>query len=196
MVSYGRRVLTESSPSTVSDGNDAIPAHASRQWSAVRRQAARLILRSSIDSEGGNEPSHESTETSDAAASPQVSVGTPTLLVGEREHRLYVLKLDKIDYIESEGNYVKFHVGNAEYISRDSVKRLSTALAGSGFVRIERSLLINVRAILFAQRLGRGSYAFTLGSGSCLRSGAKYREEILRVIPLAQVSGRRSSATP
>lgn len=116
----------------------------------------------------------------------------PQLLLGERERRFYVLKPDKIDYIESHGNYVKFHAGNAEYICRDSVKRLAGSLADSGFVRIERSLVINTRSILYVQRLGRGTYAFTLLNGACLHSGAAYREEILRVLPLAQVSSTRS----
>jgi DNA-binding LytR/AlgR family response regulator len=110
----------------------------------------------------------------------------PDVLVGEREHRLYVLPTEKIDYIEAHGNYVKLHAGNAEYISRDTVKRLESALLQRGFLRIERSLLINVRAILYAQRLGRGTYAFTLSSGQRLCSGATYRATILQVLPLAQ----------
>lgn len=111
----------------------------------------------------------------------------PRMLVGERQHRLYVLDADKIDYVESHGNYVKFHVGRCDYIARDSVKRLAAALAARGFVRIERSLLVNLRAIEYAQRLGRGTYAFTLVSGACLHSGSTYRREILRALPLAQL---------
>lgn len=109
----------------------------------------------------------------------------PAVLVGEREHRLYVLMPEKVEYIQSEGNYVKLHGGGAEFISRDSVKRLAALLEGRGFVRIERSLLLNIRAILYAQRTGRGTFLFTLSSGACLRSGQAYRAEILRVLPLA-----------
>ena len=112
--------------------------------------------------------------------------GMPKLLVGEREHRLYVLKPERVEFIESHGNYVKLHTGNAEYISRDSVKRLADELAASGFIRIGRSLLVNVRAIQYAQRVGRGTYSFTLSSGACLYSGATFRDEILRVLPLAR----------
>lgn len=112
--------------------------------------------------------------------------GMPRVLVGEREHRLYVLKPERIEFIESHGNYVKLHAGNAEYISRDSVKRLADELAANGFIRIERSLLVNVRSILYAQRVGRGTYAFTLTSGSCLYSGATFRDDILRVLPLGR----------
>ena len=48
------------------------------------------------------------------------------------------------------------------------MKRLAGELAALGFIRIERSLLLNVRSILYAQRVGRGTYAFTLSSGSGL----------------------------
>ena len=49
----------------------------------------------------------------------------PTLLIGERERRLYPLDPDKIDFIESDGNYVSIRSGNTTYISRDSIKRLA-----------------------------------------------------------------------
>ena len=71
----------------------------------------------------------------------------PKFLIGERQHRLYPLDPTKIDYIEADGNYVTIRTGNVEYISRDSIKRLSTELADLGFVRIERSLLLNTRAV-------------------------------------------------
>jgi|HubBroStandDraft_4_1064222.scaffolds.fasta_scaffold01230_6 hypothetical protein len=125
----------------------------------------------------------------------QVSAIPLTLLVAERERRLYVLRPEKIDYIEAHGNYVKLHSGSIEYISRDSVKRLAIALASSGFIRIERSLLVNVRAIEYAQREGGGSYAFTLLSGLVLHSGAKYREHILQVLPLAHSPGRAKACS-
>lgn len=125
------------------------------------------------------------------AAEPAAGESRPLLLVGEREHRLYVLRPDQVQFIKSHGNYVKLHAGNTEYISRDSVKHLADVLAGSGFLRIERSLLINTRSILYAQRSGRGTYAFTLACGSCLYSGATYRDEILRVLPLASAAPAR-----
>ena len=114
----------------------------------------------------------------------------PTLLIGEREHRLYPLEPDKIDYIESDGNYVSIHRGSTTYISRDSIKRLAEELAGFGFVRIERSLLVNIRAVLYAETVGRGRFAFTLTCGACLQSSASYRGAILQALPLAAAPGR------
>jgi two-component system, LytTR family, response regulator len=111
-----------------------------------------------------------------------------TFLIGERARRLYPLSPQRIDYIESDANYVTFRVGNLEYLSRDSIKRLASVLDGHGFVRIERSLLLNVRAVMYVERLGHGAFAFTLASGRKLRSSPRYRERILRVLPLVSRS--------
>jgi DNA-binding LytR/AlgR family response regulator len=111
---------------------------------------------------------------------------TPGVLVGERERRLYLLAPEEIDYIESRGNYVEFHAEGVVYISRDSIKRLTQALADSGYIRIQRTLLLNIQSIVYAQRVGHGTYEFTLSSGDRLRSGAKYRQEILRILPLTR----------
>ena len=113
------------------------------------------------------------------------------LIIGEREHRFYPLNPESIDYIESDGNYVTIHAGNSKYISRDSIKRLSVELADLGFMRIERSLLVNIRAIVHLEAVGRGSFAFTLSSGSSLHSSPAYRDAILRVLPMRRLPMQR-----
>ena len=129
-------------------------------------------------------------------ALPDVSEALFGVLVGERGQRLYVLKAEKIEYVESHGNYVKLHSGGAEFISRDSITRLAAVLAGSGFIRIARFLVINVGAIEYMQRAGHGTYTFTMLSGSVLHSGARYRGEILRVLPLEQPRTSPSRSRP
>jgi DNA-binding LytR/AlgR family response regulator len=118
----------------------------------------------------------------------------PWFLVGERERRLYPVDPYKIDYIESDGNYVTLHVGPKEYIARDTLKRLETLLGPIGFIRIERSLLLNLRAIAYVQPSGRGGFAFTLSAGGCLRSSHTFRAAILRSLPLVSASARGARA--
>lgn len=113
------------------------------------------------------------------------------LLVGERQHRLYPLEVEKIDYIEAHGNYVTIRSGTCDYIRRDSIKRLAAYLADRGFMRIERSLLLNVRAVAYAQVANHGTFAFTLSSGACIQSSTSYRDAILDVIPLVPLSRRK-----
>jgi two-component system, LytTR family, response regulator len=119
-----------------------------------------------------------------APAANAAGAGRPLFLVGEREHRLYPLDPSAIDYVQSAGNYVTYHLAGVEYIARESIKRLHTVLASAGFVRIERSLLLNVRAIAYAQPVGRGSFVFTLASGARLHSGHAYCDTILAALPL------------
>jgi len=114
----------------------------------------------------------------------------PRFLVGERQRRLYPLDPRSIDYIEADGNYVVLRAGKEEYLSRDSIKRLSTLLAEWGFIRIERSLLVNAAAVEYAEVAGHGTFALTLSSGVCLHSSAGYRDSILRIIPLPALSKR------
>jgi len=110
--------------------------------------------------------------------------GRPQFLIGERERRLYPLDPYEIDYVESAGNYVTYHLSGVEYIARESLKRLGAVLAPDGFMRIERSLLLNVRAIAYAEPIGHGSFVFTLASGARLRSSHAYRNTILAALPL------------
>jgi two-component system, LytTR family, response regulator len=119
----------------------------------------------------------------------------PLFLIGERERRLYPLEPEHIDYVESVGNYVAYRVANTQYTARESIKRLATLLRPAGFVRIERSLLLNVRAIAYAQPNGRGTYAFTLVSGARLDSGHAYRDTILATLPLRRRAPAREDAT-
>jgi two-component system, LytTR family, response regulator len=107
----------------------------------------------------------------------------PKLLVGERQHRLYPLDANDIEYIEADGNYVTIRAGDEEYISRDTIKRLSADLAAFGFVRINRSVLLNIRAVRFAEPVGHGTLAFTLFSGACLHSSKTCRHAISSILP-------------
>lgn len=130
------------------------------------------------------------------AAAPALShqeadLGRPLFLIGERDHRLYPLDPDQIDFIESAGNYVKYHLAQLSYIARESIKRLDLMLGPAGFMRIERSLLLNIRAIAYAQPIGHGTFAFTLTSGARLHSGYAYRDTILSALPLRRRVPRR-----
>jgi two-component system LytT family response regulator len=103
----------------------------------------------------------------------------PRRLLGEKAHRLYFIETEIIDFIEADGNYVKIHVGENSYISRNTVKHLADSLAPLGFVRIERSLLVNLHHVAFAERVGHGAFALTLSTGQRLVSTPTYRKRIL-----------------
>jgi two-component system LytT family response regulator len=138
---------------------------------------------------------HRITYITAGSSAFETPIQLPTRLVGERQRRLYPLDPRAIDYIEADGNYVTLRAGKLEYISRDSIKRLSRQLERLGFIRISRSLLVNVAAVAYAEVIGHGTFALTLSSGVCLHSTPAYREDILRLIPLPTLSKRYAGSS-
>jgi two-component system, LytTR family, response regulator len=108
----------------------------------------------------------------DSGATP---LGIGDRLVGERAGRFYFLAPGDVDYIQADSNYMYLRIGNDRYINRDSLKRVAPLLQPLGFIRISRSILLNLRRVAYAEREGRGILAFTLNSGVRLVSSAGYR---------------------
>lgn len=98
-------------------------------------------------------------------------------LVGERGGRMYFLPPINVDYIEADSQYVRIHVGSERYLIRDSLTRMTSLLEGTGFVRISRSILLNLQRVSFAEREGRAVLAFVLESGARIVSSNGFRLE-------------------
>ena len=156
------------------------PVRIERFQEAIRRARTRR------EEKGARPPLQTAWEATTGAHSQR------HLLAGERERRLYLLTPNKIDYIESYGNYVKIWSGAAAYISRDRIKELAARLADADFVRIERSLLLNLQCVAYIERLSHGMFAFTLHSGARLESTPTFRADILRAVH-RPVSSKRGS---
>ena len=116
--------------------------------------------------------------------------GSRTRLLAEKSRRLHFIEPELIECIEADGNYVVVHTDSDRYIARSTLKHLSVTLAPLGFLRIERSLLINLSRVSFIEKLGGGCYAFSLRSGRRLVSGVAYRKEIQQEIRCAQLASQ------
>jgi two-component system, LytTR family, response regulator len=153
------------------------PIHARRMAQALQR--AQIMLRCPAPSDVTVPPSMSAIPT--AGNRPPSEVGIGNRLVGERNGKLYFLLPDDVEYIEAAGNYVTIHSGDRHYISRDFLKRLMPLLHSQGFVRISRSVAVNLRLVDYAEREGQGVLGFVLQSGvrlvssrgMCLGSGAE-----------------------
>ena len=114
-------------------------------------------------------------------------------ITGEKAQRLYYLDAEAIDYVESEATCVALYVDDERYLARNTLKQLAAVLEPLGFVRIERSVLINLRKVAFAQRLDRGAFVFVLRNGRRLVSSSTYRKGILEEIRRGQFIGRAAA---
>nr|WP_298725537.1 LytTR family DNA-binding domain-containing protein [uncultured Steroidobacter sp.] len=103
-------------------------------------------------------------------------------LVGERAHRFHFLDAPSIDYLQVDGNYVTIHVGEDRYLTRATLKYLSDVLTPFDFMRIDRSVLINLQQVDYIERLESGRFGFQLRRGRYLVSNRERSGAILRLL--------------
>ncbi|HEU4768979.1 MAG TPA: LytTR family DNA-binding domain-containing protein [Pyrinomonadaceae bacterium] len=92
--------------------------------------------------------------------------------------RVLLLKIDEIDFIEADGNYVKLHVGRKSHLLREKMHDLEERLDPARFVRIHRSLIVNLDRIKEMHPHFNGDYIVVLEDGRQLRLSRTRRENL------------------
>jgi two-component system LytT family response regulator len=80
-----------------------------------------------------------------------------------------VVNVNEIEWIEAADYYSCLHVGTKSLMLRATVKQLSTSLNPGQFVRIHRSVIVNMDYVCEIAREGRGEGAVILTRGQRLR---------------------------
>jgi two-component system LytT family response regulator len=93
--------------------------------------------------------------------------GGGRILVRTAERILFV-KPEEIDHVEAAGNYVVLHTGKARHILRETTAAMEARLTPVGFMRISRSMIVNLARICEVQPLGPGQYSVLLKNGTRL----------------------------
>lgn len=96
--------------------------------------------------------------------------------------KVVFLDLEDIDWIEAAANYVKFHVGKESYSLREGIGNILARLDPNRFIRIHRSVIVNVRKIKELQPCDSGEYIAILKNGKELSCSRGYRSELQRLI--------------
>jgi two-component system LytT family response regulator len=100
--------------------------------------------------------------------------------------RIIFLRTDQIDWIEADDDHVRLHVGPKRYVHRDTLTRLEQRLAPTTFLRIHRSVIVNVERIRELQPWFQGDYVLILHDGTKLTSGRSYREKVRALVENAR----------
>lgn len=98
---------------------------------------------------------------------------------------IFFLKAEEIDWIEAEGDYMKFHVGGRTHLMRETMARLEARLDPKRFVRIHRSTIVNVDRLRKLSPTFAGEYAVVLHDGTKLRLSRGYHERIAALLKQA-----------
>ncbi|MES2176710.1 MAG: LytTR family DNA-binding domain-containing protein [Gemmatimonadota bacterium] len=83
--------------------------------------------------------------------------------------KITVVDIDAIDWVEASGDYARIHTGKARHLVLQRMHALEQALDDGGFVRIHRSIIVNVARIRELHREPDGGGSIVLSDGVQLR---------------------------
>ena len=95
--------------------------------------------------------------------------------------RIYFVPYADVDWIEAAGNYVRLHAGSETHLMRSSMHALEALLAGSPFVRIHRSTIVNIERIRELRPTFAGDYVVILRNDERLTLSRTYRDALAKV---------------
>jgi two-component system, LytTR family, response regulator len=95
---------------------------------------------------------------------------------GEKE---ILLSVEKIDWVEAAEYYCCLHAGGRSYMLRETISDLSQRIDPKRFVRIHRSVIVNVDRIGEIHREGIAQGSVRLADGQVLKMSKAGRERLL-----------------
>jgi two-component system, LytTR family, response regulator len=99
-------------------------------------------------------------------------------LVIKTAGRIFFINADEIDWIEAFGNYVKLHVGDKAHLLRETMDAMAERLPSDKFLRIRRSVIVNIDRIKELRPLFKGEYQIILTDGTELTSSRRFRDHL------------------
>ena len=91
------------------------------------------------------------------------------------------VNVNEIDWIEAADYYACLHVGTKSFMLRETIKELSVTLDPGKFVRIHRSIIVNVEQVSEILREGQSEGSVVLKTGQRLRMSKAGWQSLLAV---------------
>jgi two-component system LytT family response regulator len=106
----------------------------------------------------------------------------PQRFVIKNAGRITFLKVEEVDWIEAEGNYVRLHSGSESHLLRETMNSMETRLNSRQFIRIHRSRIVNIDSIKELKPWFRGEYVVIMRSGEKLTLTRSYRDRLQQFV--------------
>jgi two-component system, LytTR family, response regulator len=104
-------------------------------------------------------------------------------IVVKDRHRIHIIPVDTIRYIESMDDYVLIYTREGRFLKQQTMKYFEKALSPDNFIRIHRSYIVSIQEIGEIQQYEKESYLVILHDKTKLKvskSGYKNIKETLR----------------
>ncbi len=89
-----------------------------------------------------------------------------------------------ITHVEAEANYVRIHTAGGQHVLRETLTRLEERLDVQRFVRVHRSVLVNIDHVRELESLSQGEYLLVLDTGTAVRTGRAHRARVEQALGL------------
>ena len=106
----------------------------------------------------------------------------PERLAFKANGRVIFVRLEEIDWIEADGNYVQLRVGQAAHQLRETISGMEAQLPSDRFMRISRSAIVNLDRIKELQPMFYGDYAVILQNGARLTLSRNFRDRVEKLL--------------
>jgi two-component system LytT family response regulator len=108
--------------------------------------------------------------------------------------RVRLVDVSEVQYIESEGNYVLFHLTKGSIMIRDTMTRIEQRLQPHGFVRIHRSVIVNREAVSEFHPWYTGEYVLKLRTGKEFTVTRTFKHNLAQFSPPIASHGATQSS--
>jgi two-component system, LytTR family, response regulator len=92
--------------------------------------------------------------------------------------RVVFLDFQEVDWVEAAANYVRIHAGTNTYLLRQTISAFSQQLPPDKFMRIHRSIIVNLSKIKELQPCNNGEYIVVLRNGRELSLSRSFRGQM------------------
>jgi two-component system LytT family response regulator len=96
--------------------------------------------------------------------------------------RIFLQNVDEIDWIGVQGDYMHLHVKGKSHLLRETMNALAAKLDPKKFIRVHRSIIINIEQAKDFQPLFKGEYIITLKDGKRLKTSRSYFDAIREIL--------------
>ncbi len=171
------------------------PFEDERFWSALRRAKSELVrrqtdalseklsdllhhLQTNVAAPASATPAAATAVTAPAEASGAQESITRERILLRSGGEIYFVKAEDIDWIEAEGDYMKFHAAGRVHLLRETMAHLEERLDSRRFIRIHRSTIVNIDRVKKLSPSFAGEYAVILHDGTKLRLSRGYHDRL------------------
>jgi two-component system LytT family response regulator len=97
-------------------------------------------------------------------------------------NRIKFITMGKVRYIQAQGDYIQVNTVDEEFQVRERIKDVVGQLDEDSFLRVHRSVLLNINYIREMKPWLHGDYEFTMRDEAVFHSSASYRERVRAVL--------------